>query len=136
MTKTITIDLSKTKVDNLYSSVQVAIKTSLEIIGIPNDHHIICVARDVETPSKYYVVSQFYFRNSRTTAKSYQCLYVGEERRLVQANVKSVNRDNGSISIDYILNDISGTFSFPFHLNEAKPQDTYNGNSVELERLL
>jgi hypothetical protein len=66
-------------------------------------------------------------------------LHVGAEAQLVEAQVQQVvrYRDGGTTNIYYVLADGQGILHFPTPVDkEAKPTDTYQGKTVELERLV
>ena len=63
-------------------------------------------------------------------------LAIGPENELVDAVITGIDtyRDGGSMDVNYILNGERGKLFIPKHT--AKPTDTYQGKTIELEKLI
>jgi len=117
------------------SDIQAEIRDNeLYVTGVPDGHTLEYVARDTETKSKLFVVHRAEERRGYDPFR----LYVGAEAQLVEAQIQRVvrYRDGGTIDIDYILAGNHGRLHFPAPVDwEGKPTDTYQGKTVELEKM-
>lgn len=116
------------------TKTKVKVTAKVKVTGIPQENTVEYLARDAATQSKYYVVH----RPADQGYNSFR-LNIGPRTGLKEAVVAHVERykDGGTTSINYTFEGLNGTLYFPTPFDkEAKPTDTYNGYTVQLEKLL
>lgn len=107
----------------------------LQIDGIPDSHKIEYVMIDKETRERLYVVH----KSEVELGYNSFGLHIGPQNELREAQIKNVERyrDGGTTIIDYTLANSEGRLYFASPLHDGrKHTDSYNGKTIELEKLL
>jgi len=119
---------------------------TLTVESIPDGHEISYLARSLEDKTKFYVVHapgrKMIEEDEDHNIDYYNefGLYIGNEELMRKAEVFEVNRfrDGGTTFIPYLFDGKKGELFFPAALVkrlEKSPQDSYDGKTVELEKL-